>query len=251
MFNNEYWAKQENNLWGAVDDLALAAVIAGGVRGVQLLPRAMQDFVPYETFHAFAMEYLRRYRLGTVRVISETTRRLLVPLLDDWMRSGDPLQVLEARMTPIFGSVRASRIAVTEVTRLFADGNIMAWHASGVVTSKVWRTANDELVCPLCGPLEGVTVELTKEFTQDAETVGNSKQMRLLLGDRYTPEMGQAKAQQFFRWQKAGVNAPPRHVNCRCSLHPVVSIEQYDNLPIPGVVPRIEDLGNGFGQVTR
>lgn len=46
---------------------------------------------------------------------------------------------------------RARAIAVTEVTRAYARGNVEAWRASGVVSEKQVRTNNDEKVCPICG----------------------------------------------------------------------------------------------------
>ncbi len=86
-------------------------------------------------------------------------------------------------------------------------------------------------VCPLCGPLEGVTVEIDADFTQDAATIGNSPQMKAMLGGRWSEELGMRRAQNFFKWSNASVHAPPRHVNCRCSLHPVVSVQAYEELP--------------------
>jgi rubredoxin len=44
-------------------------------------------------------------------------------------------------------------IAVTETTRVFAEGNKLAWDSTGVVSGSKWQTANDDLVCPICGPL--------------------------------------------------------------------------------------------------
>lgn len=227
----EFWREQSLKLWDAIDELAIAAVIAGAVRGEGLLPLGIQQFVNYETFNLAAMSYLRRYQLTNVAQIAENTRKRLVPLLDQWLRSGEPLPVLEAQLATFLGSKRAGQVAVTEVTRLFADGNLMLWRSTGVVTSKVWRTANDELVCPLCGPLEGVTVEMEADFTQDAATVGSSPQMKALLGARWSEELGARRAQNFFKWNDPSVHAPPRHVNCRCSLHPVVSVQAYEELP--------------------
>ena len=68
------------------------------------------------------------------------------------MMAGDPLPELEKRLCRSLA--RSGRIvAVTEVTRAYAAGNVMAWKASGVVDGKIWQTAVDERVCPVCGKL--------------------------------------------------------------------------------------------------
>ena len=74
------------------------------------------------------------------------------------IRSGSPLSALEAALAPLFGDARARRIAVTEVTRLFARGNQMAWEETGFVNMVKWNTAEDELVCPVCRPLDGTMI---------------------------------------------------------------------------------------------
>jgi hypothetical protein len=70
-----------------------------------------------------------------------------------WIDNGETLPQLIERLVPLFGEKRAELIAVTEVTRAFAEGNMVAWRESGVIQKRRWNTANDELVCPICGPL--------------------------------------------------------------------------------------------------
>lgn len=60
-----------------------------------------------------------------------------------------------------------------------ASGNIPA------TAKKVWYTARDELVCPVCAPLDGIAIAITEEFDTGS-------------GD-------------FF--------VPPLHVNCRCEIN--------------------------------
>ena len=85
----------------------------------------------------------------------------------------------------LFSRTRAGMIAVTEVTRAYAAGNVAAWQASRVVQGKEWMTATDEVVCPICGPLRGQIARLNEPF-----------------GGR--------------------IMNPPAHVNCRCWVVPVV-----------------------------
>jgi SPP1 gp7 family putative phage head morphogenesis protein len=62
----------------------------------------------------------------------------------------------------MFGKVRAARIAATEVTRLRAKANQIAWDDSGVVVDFRWSTAMDDLVCEICAPREGQLFPLSQ-----------------------------------------------------------------------------------------
>jgi SPP1 gp7 family putative phage head morphogenesis protein len=108
--------------------------------------------------------------------------------IDNFIR--DPkmtINELERRLIPFFDETRAGMIAITEVTRAFAEGNRLAWKESGVVERKRWNTANDELVCLICGPLNGTVVDIDDVF--DSNYAG-----------------------------------PPAHPRCRCWITPVVGI---------------------------
>jgi HK97 family phage portal protein len=62
-------------------------------------------------------------------------------------------------LTPAFGAYRAELIAVTETTRALSQGVMMVQDElaeAGIPMRRVWTTANDELVCPICGVLNGV-----------------------------------------------------------------------------------------------
>ena len=228
----DFWRKEELNLSDDVSDIAVVSVVAGAEAGLALLPNAIKPLVNEEIFNLAAMNYLRLYQLRDVHNIAETTRRKATQLIQEWLLSGDSLPALEAKLALILGDRRAAQIAVTEVTRLFAQGNIMLWQSTGVVTSKVWRTARDEIVCPMCGTLDGMVVSLEANFQQSAEDLAFSAQMKKLLGPRYNEETALRRAQNMIKWHSTEVEAPPRHVNCRCYLQPVVSIQAYEDLPI-------------------
>jgi hypothetical protein len=88
-----------------------------------------------------------------------------------------------------FDPERAQRIAVTEITRAYAQGNQVAGEQlgaefPGVKIVKTWFTNNDSLVCPICGPLNGQEVKIDKQF-HNKETGSN-------------------------------IDNPPAHPNCRC-----------------------------------
>ena len=83
-----------------------------------------------------------------------------------------------------YDQARAERIAVTEITRAYAESNQIAGEQiakefGDVPVVKVWFTNNDDRVCPVCGPLNGKEVDIKAEFT-------------------------------------SGISNPPAHPNCRC-----------------------------------
>ena len=60
-------------------------------------------------------------------------------------------------------NTRAKVIARTEVIRAHAEGQLDAYELLGVQEVGVraeWSTAGDDLVCPMCGPLEGVVMTI-------------------------------------------------------------------------------------------
>lgn len=81
--------------------------------------------------------------------LSRTTRNDMRNALQRHVTDGTSVRQLRQELEPLFGSMRADRIAVTEATRLFAEGNAVAYKTAGIQTFE-WRTAFDERVCPIC-----------------------------------------------------------------------------------------------------
>jgi SPP1 gp7 family putative phage head morphogenesis protein len=135
-----------------------------------------------------AARWSLEYAAELVRGIEQTTQARLQREISNWIENGETLPDLQRRLAPMFGETRAELIAATEVTRAFAEGNQAAWRESGVVQRHRWNTANDELVCLICGPLNGEVTEIGKPFPN------------------------------------TNIIAPPAHPRCRCWLTPVVEI---------------------------
>lgn len=136
----------------------------------------------------------------------------------EWIRNGLPLRALIDALRPMFDGDRAEMVAVTEVTRAFARGNIIAWRESGVVTGMEWATANDERVCPICAPLGGLIVD-----EEGVEPVSIERQLengvRVGLDQPFVHPGGPGAAGNY-AGQSYG--HPPAHPRCRCWLRPVV-----------------------------
>jgi len=150
-----FWDDMDGLLWDAIASLAIDALAAGGEGGAALLPGGVEALIDWDGFNQNAIDFLRGYRFELIRGITDTTRDQTQQVISDWLTSGEPLDVLETRLTPLFGETRAASIAETEVTRIFQQGNEMAWKSTGLVRTAVFHTAQDDVVCPICEPLEG------------------------------------------------------------------------------------------------
>ena len=189
LYEQEFWNEEERNLWRDIIEIVVLTLLAGGESGINTLPPEARLLISWDVFNTAAIEYLNLYRLNTIFGISETTRKQVMRAIEAWIREGAALPALEARLIPIFGEQRVSTIATTEVTRIYSQGNQMMWASSGVVGEKRWMTARDELVCPICAPLDNTIVALE--------------------GNWFIPIPG---AGGLGEWEpKAG---PPAHVNC-------------------------------------
>ena len=164
-----------------------------------------------------AAEWAQNYAYDEfTAALEERIKSRLRKEIINFVRNDETFQSFSRRMASdaMFGKARGQMIAVTEVTRAYAEGNKIAWRESGVTEGMEWNTANDELVCPICGPLDGDQVPLDDEFD-------------------------------------GGFEAPPAHPRCRCWLTPVTvgdletGQDIFDRLglergPFPGFVGNVE-----------
>lgn len=155
LFDSKFWKDEEDALWEAMAGLYVSAYLAGIDGGVNALPPELQPLVDFDLLNTNALDFAKKYRYDLISGINDTTRRQVQDAMTEWIKSGDPLPVLQKTLAPIFGKARANMIAVTEITRIFAEGNTAAWASTGFVTSNRWMTGRDDKVCPICRPRAG------------------------------------------------------------------------------------------------
>jgi HK97 family phage portal protein len=106
-----------------------------------------------------ASQWATRYTFDLVRGVTDTTRAALQRKLTAFVETpGMTREQLEDSLRPLFGDARASMIAVTETTRAYAEGEretARRAQEQGFRLVPRWHTANDELVCNVCGPNDG------------------------------------------------------------------------------------------------
>lgn len=188
-----FWDNEENRLWNSLVGVFVDTVVDGASGGVEALPADVQVLMDLDTVNQAAIDYAKQYRYDWVSKINGTTRKQTQQLISDWIASGEPLNALEKKLALLFGKARANMIAVTEVTRVFAESNEMSWKSTDMVGGKIWMTSQDDRVCPICKPMAGKVVSLGNAFSNA---------------------------------QGGGYSNPPAHVRCRCWLQPLVSVDK-------------------------
>lgn len=112
--------------------------------------------VDWTVINEAAADWASRYTFELVSNITNTNRDKLRSAIDRYYRDGWKLGELIDNIKGQYSPVRAEMIAVTEVTRAASEGEIALANEvrqAGVVLTAIWNTNNDDLVCPLCGPL--------------------------------------------------------------------------------------------------
>lgn len=159
----------------------------------------------YDPFDPAIEKYFQDKSLLAATTIDEETAKQLRATLAQGVKAGESSYELRARIEKVMGSastIRADRIARTEVARAQGFADIEAWQQSGVVDSKEWYTAHDEHVCPFCMSLDGKVYQLNENVFDK--------------GDSLTID-GQTQ-----QYNYDDVPSAPLHVNCRCVLLPVL-----------------------------
>ena len=122
--------------------------------------------VDWDLVNEDAANWARDYGGKLVKDISTTTRRGVGNAVSNFYTEAQTMGELTGNMTTfrdnlgtVFSPQRAEMIAVTEVTRSAAEGEReMAKELAkeGIIMVEVWQTRNDDLVCEICGPRNGI-----------------------------------------------------------------------------------------------
>lgn len=105
-----------------------------------------------------AINWANTYTFDLVRGLNDTTREVLADALESYFDHPQTIGEFENSIQLMFGPMRAEMIAVTEITRASVEGEreiARELAGAGITMTEFWNTNNDELVCDLCGPLNG------------------------------------------------------------------------------------------------
>ena len=192
----QFWHDEDARLWA---DLSDSYRNVASERAAARAIITAQDWSTWDLLNKDVDEWVNAYYtapglldVGSVPNLNTTAREQVADAFIRWTRGGRDLApgadgglpVLIQQLEPTFGPMRARRIAVTETTRIFVEGNRSVNDANEVIVGYQVLTAADERVCPTCGPLHGVFRDKASRTFQH-------------------PTMG-------------AIAGPPFHVNCRC-----------------------------------
>lgn len=125
-----------------------------------------------------------------IKSILITDKERLTKILIEGISNGDSTDQISRRLRDTFVDIKkyqSDKVARTETLRTANMAADDAYNQSGVVEAKEWLTAGDP--CPICEPYDGQVIELGGNFFEDNFSEGD----------------------------------PPLHVNCRCTIIPVLS----------------------------
>lgn len=186
----EFWDSEFAELYKTLIDRIEGAIQRAARDAVDaLLDTGLDVRLDWELVNADAKRRAEEYTYDLVKNINSTSRSVLQKAVSDWIESGEPLEDLIAELSKTYPKIRASMIAVTETTRAFAEGNMLAWAASGIVEGKVWMSAEDDKVDDPC--------------------IVNAAAGAIPLGDLFP----------------SGDMYPPAHVQCRCWIQPATLVK--------------------------
>lgn len=181
--DQEFWNEERELLFVLLLPYIRESIVTGARNAFLELSATADLGIAWDIINESAISWAATYTSEIVAQVSKTSMAAFLEHFEPWVRSGEPLQSLVDVLTPYYGPVRANMVAVTETTRAFAQGNLLAWKKTGMVDGFNVMTAEDDKVCPIC-----IGEKLKNPHTMDQA-------------------------------------APAYHVNCRCYIQPIVSLD--------------------------
>lgn len=195
-----FWAAEDRLMW---ESMRSAFTRVGSERQAAAVASVATSDLTFDLPNLDAREWVNGYYTspipldhGSVPNLDVTSREMVRDQFRRWI-NGDlegaaaqeqGIPALIRALEPVFGPDRARRIAVTESTRIFVEGQRQAEADDEFVTMFRCTTSRDERVCATCGPLDGMTRR------KGVYTYNH-------------PQLGP-------------IAGPPFHVNCRCGETP-------------------------------
>ena len=150
-----------NEFWDARTKEALAILVPFGekifLEAAQRVMTANPVGVDWDLVNEAASDWASKYAFELVRDIRAKDMRYLQKAVDAYFREGQTREQFEQRLRKRYSPVRSEMIAVTEITRAAANGEMSVYEElrrSGIEMTIIWQTNNDEIVrrCPICWP---------------------------------------------------------------------------------------------------
>lgn len=145
----------------------------------------------FDVTNPASVAWVKAHAADTIKGINDATREAIKDLIEEAFTEQFDVDDLTKEISSLLGDKgRAEVIARTETMRASNEGQTQAWDQAldeGLLTGteqKEWITTPDDRLCPVCEPLDGVTVALDDRFDVDGDEI----------------------------------DSPPAHPNCRCTI---------------------------------
>ena len=156
--------------------------------------------LPFDPYEDNAVKRMRDLLNLTATSYTDTTLKLLATQLEQGVNNGENMDALVQRVADVFhltDTYRAAQVARTTVFGVANSAARDAYKQSGVVRTVAWHTAEDEMVCEFCGPMDGKVIGVDESFFDKGDIVRGAD--------------GATMGVDFM-----GIEDPPLHPNCRC-----------------------------------
>jgi HK97 family phage portal protein len=194
-YNNLFNEKEAiEELEKSIEKILIEVAVAEGIREMALLP-SINQFDPKD--ESLIKEIKRVLRLhGTA--YTDTTAKTLTKKLINAGKEGLTTVEMEGVVNEVFDKdYRHKRLGQNLTYSVANKGSLNAYKQSGIVKTKVWHTAEDELVCPLCNGLHGKEIDVHENFFDAGTSVTIKNETFNFFDD---------------------VDSGHAHPNCRCKI---------------------------------
>jgi hypothetical protein len=139
----------------------------------------------YSVFNEKASTYARKRAGELFKKIDDTTKKAIQSAISNFVETPG-MTINDVVNSLPFDTKRAMRVATTEITHAYGKSNLEAGQVlkkeyPDIAVVKTWHTNADDRVCEICGPLDGMEIEIDEQFP-------------------------------------GGFDSPEGHVNCRCFM---------------------------------
>jgi len=151
----DYFQRMADELQGVIQPV-LEDIYTQQTVALMGLDKVKAVAVDWNLINQRAAEWARKYSGTLCKNVSDSTRDAIRQQLEGFYRDARTMGDLEASLGRLFSPIRAEMIAITEVTRASAQGELAfaeELRRLGLKTTFVWQTSQDDIVCPICGPL--------------------------------------------------------------------------------------------------
>lgn len=153
----QFWGLRKAEFMAEVGDQPLELLLQGGQQA-----QALGLAVDMTLVNTEALQFTQQFTNRWWEELSAQTRNNMRTAVSTFIQTDQPLRVLNKNLEPLFGIARAEVVARTEVTRMYAEGNRIAYSQAGIREVE-WRTVSDALVDPVCDELDKKRMPLGQE----------------------------------------------------------------------------------------